>query len=430
MSQRNVWISLGLLLAACGDDATGADASVADGSVRDASPAADAPSIPDALPPIDGYVAQCTPAAGTSLTTELVAEGLAQPIFVTSPPGDARLFIVEKCGQIRILDNGTLREQPFLDIGPGSDNPRVRCTAGEQGLLGLAFHPDYAANGRFFVNYTGPVDGEVSTVVAEYRVSADPNVAETDEKPLFDVFQPDTNHNGGMIAFGPDGYLYTGMGDGGGQEDPDDNGEDPRTLLGAMLRIDVDGGDPYAIPASNPYAASPDGEMDPRREIWAIGFRNPWRFSFDRDTGDLYIADVGQRDWEEVNIEPAGSPGGANYGWNEMEGSHCFEPSTGCNTEGKEVPVVEYGHVDGNCSITGGYVYRGSCMPDIDGWYFYADYCTARVWALQYRDGALQDDQELDVDFGSGIVSFGEDAAGEMYVVNIQAGTVRRIVIE
>lgn len=383
-------------------------------------PPDDAHPPSDAEPVRDGPVADCTPVSGTDVGLELVASGLSRPVFVSSPPDDARLFILEQPGRIRIFKDGTLLEQPFLDI-----EDQVLSTGNEQGLLGLAFHPEYAQNGRFFINYTAR-EPRHDTVIAEYRVSADPDVAETAEKQLFPtpINQPNSNHNGGMLAFGPDGYLYIGLGDGGGANDPDETGQDPTSLLGSMLRIDVDGGDPYGIPSDNPYA----GGGDERPEIWAIGLRNPWRFSFDRDTGDLYIADVGQGDWEEVSVQPASSTGGENYGWNTMEGSSCFDPEEGCDTTGLTLPAAEYDHGGDRCSITGGYVYRGTCMPDLQGRYFYADYCSDQVWTFEYAGGQAAELQELPGGLGiSKIVSFGEDATGELYVINLD-GDVYRIV--
>lgn len=430
-----------LWLAACGGDDDGAP---------DASPQPQPPDaaqeepvdagVPDAVPP-DAFEADCEPVSGTALTTEIIAAqpDIDTPVFVTSPTGDPRLFVVEKCGAIRIIEDGEVLEEPFLDIGLLSDQPRVDCTGDEEGLLGLAFHPRYAENGRFFVNYTEqPGDSSTrNTVVAEYEVSSDPSIARTDEKRILVFHQPQANHNAGMLAFSPvDGYLYIGTGDGGGGGDPDDNGQDTTTLLGSMLRIDVDnvGGDAqYAIPSGNPYFTSADGPEDPRPEIWAIGLRNPWRYSFDRETGDLYIGDVGQREWEEIDVQPASSAGGENYGWNVFEGTHCYpEDVTECDPTGMVMPVVEYPHDDetGDKSVTGGYVYRGQCIPDIRGWYLYADFGSHIVRTFEYRDGEAQDHRDLTEpgEFGVRIVSFGEDAAGELYVVTVSPGQIRKIV--
>ncbi|MEM9492488.1 MAG: PQQ-dependent sugar dehydrogenase, partial [Myxococcota bacterium] len=281
-----------------------------------------------------------------------------------------------------------------------------------------------------FVNYTNETGGR-KTVIAEYQVSGDnPNVAGRDEQVILTFGQPRSNHNGGMLEFGSDGYLYIGVGDSGGGDDPDDAAENNTVLLGSLLRIDVDNGDPYAIPSENPYADSPDGPNDPRPEIWAYGLRNPWRFSFDRQTNDLYIADVGQDAREEINIQPAASTGGENYGWDIYEGDLCNEPNQGgsCVDTGVTMPAHVYNHNNDRCSITGGYVYRGQCMPDIQGRYFYADYCSNQVFTLEYAGGEVRNNQDLNVDFGEDITSFGEDGAGEIYVVN-RGGTVSRIVL-
>jgi glucose/arabinose dehydrogenase len=392
---------------------------VIDGGSFDGAP------LIDATPPApDAFTSGCTPASGTGLTTELVASGLTDPLFLTSPTGDPRLFIIEQPGQIRIVKDDVLVATPFLDI-----EGIVRDQGDEQGLLGLAFHPNYAQNGRFFVNYTASSPAG-ATVVAEYTVSGDADVASTAETRLLEVAQPFSNHNGGMLAFGPDGYLYIGMGDGGLGGDPQDHGEDTTTLLGSILRIDVDSGTPYGIPASNPFSNSANGVDDPRPEIWAYGLRNPWRFSFDRDTGDLYIGDVGQGAMEEIDVQLASSTGGENYGWDIMEGSLCHEPSVGCDTSGKVMPIAEYPHALNNpvCSVTGGYVYRGECIPDLDGRYFYGDYCSGEIWTLAYPGNTTPVDQTIS---GTALTSFGQDAAGELYFVNRgngSNGTVRRII--
>lgn len=448
MMIRKSWLTIPLFalgLAACGDDdgaAPDASAQPIDALQSDTGLPADA-SVPDAVPP-DAFAADCEPVSGTALTAVIIAAepDVSQPVFVTSPPGDPRLFVVEKCGTIRIIEDGEVLEQPFLDISYLSDNPRVDCTDSEEGLLGLAFHPGYAENGRFFVNYTEQTDlgdgATRNTVVAEYQVSSEPSVAETEEERIIVFHQPESNHNAGMLAFSPiDGYLYIGTGDGGGAGDPRDNGQDNTTILGSMLRIDVDAGDdePYAVPASNPYSSSANGPEDPRPEIWAIGLRNPWRYSFDRETGDLYIGDVGQGAWEEVNVQPAGSAGGENYGWNLFEGTSCYpEGETDCDPAGMTMPAVEYPHDDEteDKSVTGGYVYRGQCIPDIRGWYIYADFGSHIVRTFEYRDGEAQDHRQLDGvapgDFGQRIVSFGEDAAGELYVVSLSPDQIRKIV--
>jgi glucose/arabinose dehydrogenase len=433
----------------CGDDGNDnpRDAAQGDGQppVDGAQPPGDGAAVPvDAPsgPAPDAYVSDCVPVSGTAITSVVIASepDIDTPVFVTSPPGDPRLFVVEKCGRIRIIENDQVLEKPFLDIGLLAENPdhqRVNCDGDEEGLLGLAFHPDYAINGRFFVKYTEqPGDNTTrKNVVAQYQVSSDRNAADPTEKRIMAIPQPQANHNAGMLAFGPDGYLYIGTGDGGGGGDPQENGQDLTALLGSMLRIDVNVAGPYAIPASNPHAGSANGPTDPRPEIWAKGLRNPWRYSFDRETGDLYIGDVGQRAWEEIDVQPASSQGGENYGWNIREGNHCYpEDVTICDDTGMTMPVSEYQHVDVDAnhrdkSVTGGYVYRGQCIPDIRGWYFYADYGSARVRAFEYRNGQAENNRILEgVDFGERIVSFGEDAAGELYVVNVSPDQIRRVV--
>ncbi|HSH76612.1 MAG TPA: PQQ-dependent sugar dehydrogenase [Longimicrobiales bacterium] len=355
------------------------------------------------------------PDAPVDLALEVVAQGLASPLYLTAPRGDDRLFVVERGGRIRIIEGGTVLGTPFLDVGGQIVD------GGEQGLLGLAFHPQYAANGHFYVNYT---DRSGDTRVVRYNVSADPNVADaTSALPILTVGQPFGNHNGGMIEFGPDGMLYVGMGDGGSGGDPQDHGQRPETLLGSMLRLDVDGGAPYAIPADNPFVGHPTT----REETWAYGLRNPWRFSFDRGTGDLYIGDVGQNAVEEVSFQPSGSPGGENYGWRITEGTACYDPPSGCSSAGLTPPIHEYGHDEG-CSITGGYVYRGSALPDLVGRYFFADFCSTWIRSFVVVNGTAQGVQDHSPDVGpvASISSFGEDGNGELYVVSL-GGTVYRV---
>lgn len=356
-------------------------------------------------------------AAGSALAqtaavgTKVVVEGLDQPVFVTAPPGDPRLFVVEQGGLIRILADGKVMEQPFLDL-----REQVRA-GGERGLLGLAFHPDYASNGRFFVDFT---DRNGDTQIAAYQVSEVPDVADpASAAVLLSIDQPAGNHNGGWLAFGPDGYLYIGMGDGGGGGDRFGNGQNPDTLLGAILRIDVDGGQPYAIPPENPFAG---GGGAP--EIFALGLRNPWRAAFDGN--DLYIADVGQNAWEEVSVITTGDAG-ANLGWNVMEGLECYRAET-CNQEGLVLPVHVYSH-DLGCSITGGYVYRGSAIPDLAGTYFFGDYCSGGVYSFRYEGGAASEVTNWSDSWGSvgSITSFGVDSAGELYIT-LAEGMLLKIV--
>lgn len=369
----------------------------------------------------------CTPTPGTSIRLAEVARGFTRPLLVISPPGDPRLFVVEQVGRIVIIENGVRLPEPFLDI-----RERVVETGNEQGLLGLAFHPGFAQNGRFFVNYTAR-DPDGDTVVAEYRVSAaDPARADpASERRLFSggpLAQPATNHNGGMLAFGPDGYLYIATGDGGRADDIFGHGQNLDTLLAAILRVDVDAGEPYAIPPSNPFVGK-----DGADELWAFGLRNPWRFSFDRATGDMYIGDVGQGTWEEINVQPATSTGGENYGWSVYEGTHCFAGP--CDDPAPyTMPVHEYDHGGDRCSVTGGYVYRGQCLPDLQGMYFYADFCRG-IWAFRYSDGAATDHRdltgELDPDgrFYERFTSWGEDGYGELYAVS-RDGLIYRVVAE
>ena len=355
----------------------------------------------DPIPPPSAVTLRLTP----------VVSGLAFPVFLTAPANDSRLFILEKPGRIRIVENGALLQTPFLDI------VSLVSSSGEQGLLGLAFHPRFSTNGFFYINYT---DLAGHTRVVRYTVSANRNVASAGSaKLIIGIDQPYSNHNGGMIAFGPDGMLYIGMGDGGSGGDPHNHGQDRLTLLGDMLRIDVDGGDPYRPAPGNPYI----GRTDARPEIWASGLRNPWRFSFDRTAGNLYIADVGQGAQEEVNVVAA-TQGGVNYGWRIMEGDACYGAST-CDRTGITLPVLTYGRAQGQ-SVTGGYVYRGSAIPEIRGHYFYSDYEGGWLRSFRYANGAVRDPLTWDIPPSGNITSFGEDAVGELYMMNA-SGTVFRI---
>lgn len=363
--------------------------------------------------------------SATALKTELVASGFNRPVFATSPPGDGRLFIVDQhVGQIWIIKNGSVIATPFLDIG---DKVAV---GSELGLLGLAFHPDYNTNGFFFVNYTRSSDN--ASTIERYAVSANPNIADiTSGATILIIPQPFANHNGGMLSFGPmDEYLYISSGDGGSSGDPFGNAQDKTTLLGKILRIDVDGAFPYAIPIDNPYA----GSSVEAEEIWNLGVRNPWRTSFDRETGDLYIADVGQGLLEEINFQPAGNGGGENYGWRCYEGNNAYN-TTGCDDASNyEFPILEYSHSAGRCSITGGYVYRGCAIPDLSGTYFYADYCTGEIWSFEYDGVTVNNltDRTLElaptgINSIGNISSFGEDGDGEIYIVDLD-GEIYKIV--
>jgi glucose/arabinose dehydrogenase len=367
-----------------------------------------------------------------------VVGGLSQPLHAThAGDGSGRLFVVEKAGVIRIVRNGSLETTPFLSI-----TGRVGSAGGEQGLLSVAFPPDYANKGYFYVDYTD-VDG--NTAVSRFYVTGDLDVADpTSEQVILTIDQPYVNHNGGQLAFGPDGYLYISAGDGGSGGDPHNNGQNPATLLGTVLRIDVEpappapsvftvthrlylpliaaeagGGLLYEIPPTNPFTQT----AGYRGEIWAWGLRNPWRFSFDRVTGDLYIGDVGQSSYEEIDFQPAASAGGQNYGWAIMEGTHCY-PSGPCDSTGLVLPVAEYDHAQGRCAVTGGVVYRGA-NPNLQGIYFYGDYCNGQIWGL-VQEGGTWSTQAL-LDTGLNIASFGEDEAGNVYVVDL-GGDVYQLV--
>ena len=354
------------------------------------------------------------PTSDTLKLVPVVTSGLSSPVYLTTPTGDtARLFVVEQSGQIRIVQHGQLLPTAFLDI-----HSRL-VSGGEQGLLSVAFHPNYGANGFFYVNYT---DLNGDTRVERYTVSAaDSNLADTTtHKLILFVPQPYTNHNGGLVMFGPDGMLYIGMGDGGSGGDPENRAQHPDSLLGKLLRIDVDHGDPYAIPPNNPFATSGGAP-----EIWALGLRNPWRFAFDRSAGLLYIGDVGQGAWEEVDVQPA-SQGGLNYGWRIMEGAHCYNP-TNCSSAGLVLPAVEYDHSNGQCAVIGGFVYRGARFPALAGQYFYADLCAGWVRSFSYAGGAVTGQTSWNLDVSPGTpLSFGEDARGELYLLT-GGGDVYRI---
>lgn len=357
-----------------------------------------------------------TPATTLSMPKfEQLVSGLQRPTFVTNAgDGSGRLFVLEKAGRIRVIRDGKLERVPFLDI-----SGIVGSGGNEQGLLGLAFHPDFARNGRFFVAYTAT---NATNTVAEYHVSNGQGVADRDSgKVLLAVADQFPNHNGGMLAFGPDGFLYISMGDGGSGGDPNGNGQNLNALLGKLLRVDVDSGDPYGIPGSNPFV----GNARTKHEIWALGLRNPWRFSFDRETGDLWIADVGQNKYEEIDFQSANSKGGENYGWNTMEGDHCFSPASNCEQDGLVRPVFEYDHGKG-CSVTGGYVYRGADLPGLRGAYLFTDYCSSALWATT-KNGAAFETANLG-ELPEGVSAFGEDERGELYFVTDQGGAAYRFV--
>jgi glucose/arabinose dehydrogenase len=364
------------------------------------------------------------------LTTQRLLTGLTRPVFATTPPGDnSRLFIVEQRGSggvstqayIRILNlsTNTLNATPFLTVTGLS-------TGSEQGLLGLAFDPNYASNGRFYINYTNTAG---TTIIARYTVSANPDIANPAGTNILTQSQPFSNHNGGWMAFGPDGYLYIAMGDGGSGGDPNNAGQNVAVLLGKLLRIDVSGGAGYSIPPTNPFF----GSTSARQEIWAYGLRNPWRNAFDRVTGDLYIADVGQDVWEEINFQPAATTSAINYGWRCYEGNAAYNTS-GCQPAATmKFPFHTYSHSTG-CSITGGYVYRGCAMPTLRGTYFFADYCTNQIWSLRYDGTTVSEFTNRTSELAvagqtiNAVVSFAEDANGEMYILDQGGGELYKIV--
>ena len=378
---------LALLLSGCGSAASGAGP---------------APSAPPPMLALSNFIA-----------------GLNAPVGLEAPnDGTGRLFVVQQGGTIRVIQNGSLVATPFLDI-----TSRVE-SGGEKGLLGLSFHPSFSANHKFYINYTRRLgSGQLQSVISEYTVSsADPNQANpASERQLLLLDQPFDNHNGGQIAFGPDGFLYIAFGDGGSEGDPRGNGQNTNTLLGKILRIGVDppfaAGKQYAIPPDNPFASG--GGLP---EIWAYGLRNPWRFSFDRPSGRLFVGDVGQDSWEEVDIITKGG----NFGWNIMEGDHCFRVAS-CNTAGLALPIAEYGHdVAGGTAVIGGFVYRGSAIPALVGTYIFGDLSSGRVWGLkQQATGDWQ--QTLLLTHALIVSSFGQDSAGELYLVDYGNGAILRI---
>ena len=349
------------------------------------------------------------PSNNTTLTWSVtpVAKGFTDPVFITHANDDSgRIFVVEQGGTIRTFDGKT-----FLDI-----RDRVNQGGSEQGLLGMAFAPDFKTSGRFYLNYTANND---DSITSRFTIKPDGTGDPASEEILFRIEDPAANHNGGMVAFGNDGYLYVGLGDGGGAGDRFGNGQNRNTLWGKLLRLDVSGATGYTAPSDNPF----DGD-DGRAEIWAYGLRNPWRFSFDSETGDLWLADVGQGALEEINFVPVKDQGGLNYGWNTLEGSSCYK-SDGCGTEGLLMPVAEYTHGEGGCSVIGGYRYRGAQFPAMRGIYTYGDYCSGQIWQLREVNGTWQSSEIMDVPFL--ISSFGEDQNGEIYVAGYNDGVIYQL---
>ncbi|MEZ4736795.1 MAG: PQQ-dependent sugar dehydrogenase [Caldilineaceae bacterium] len=356
---------------------------------------------------------------------EPIFSGLEQPTLVTNAgDGSGRFFVLERPGRIRVYAGPNTEQQMFLDI-----TDRVGHSGYEQGLLGLAFPPNFRERGYFFINYTNN-DGD--TIIARYQVSENPNQANRDsEFVVLFLDQPAPNHNGGMLLFGPDGYLWVGTGDGGGADDSFGNGQNPGTLFGAMLRLDVtsDPSKPYTIPASNPWVAQTWNGQEVRDEIWAIGLRNPWRYSFDRRTGDLWIGDVGQSQYEEIDYVAAQQvrQGGLNFGWPLLEGDNC-RAGEGCTAAGVTPPVIAYAQAGNGCSVTGGYVYRGQAFPALNGVYLYADFCSGNLWGYWRTGGAAHTERFLTG--AAAISSFGEDEGGELYVTDFGGGVVYQLVVE
>jgi glucose/arabinose dehydrogenase len=418
---QKAWIVAALLLVESGACGPLRSPSESGASTLSAAPVASV-GAPATAVPSHSAAAESGAAANVAFpdpdafTWHEVASGLESPVDIQfADDGTARMFVVEQAGRIRIFQGAQLEAAPFLDI-----TDRVDSNGDEQGLLGLAFHMQYAKTGLFFVNYT---DHHHHNVIARFRVSSDPDRADpTSEKTLISIDDPFPNHNGGVLAFGPDGYLYAGLGDGGSSGDPFGNGQNTNTLLGKILRVDVDGGDPYAIPADNPFA---NGGGSP--EVWAYGLRNPWRLSFDRSTGDLFIADVGQNLWEEVDFLPAGSSPGTNLGWNYREGKHSYSGAPPPSLQLTD-PVAEYSHGEGGCAVTGGHVYRGA-MREWQGIYLYGDYCSGEIWGLMHQAGAAPDagwQSRLLFETGANITTFGEDPNGEVYFAS-RGGSIYRL---
>ena len=380
-----------------------------------------------------------------NLSSVLIADGYKKPVFITSYPNNAKLlYIVEQAGLIKIINDGKKLSRPFFDINKRVVNPNR--PGDERGLLGFAFHPNHTNNGKFYINY---MDNDGNTIISEFSTNSKLRADHKSERIILKLKQPYGNHNGGDIQFGPDGYLYISIGDGGKAGDPLNAGQDLSSLFGKIIRIDIEQ-KPYGIPKSNPFF----GQKDKREEIWAWGLRNVWRFSFDKQTGDKYLADVGQNKWEEVNFELASSKGGLNYGWRIMEANHCYDPKENCPTEGLIKPIIEYPNdanhpafafriieelsfsetdVEG-CSVTGGYVYRGQKIKSMQGQYIFGDYCSGNIWTLKVVNGKAINfkNRTEEINIGGGefttyISSFGQDSDGEIYIIDYNGGIYKLI---
>ena len=380
-----------------------------------------------------------------NLSSVLIADGYKKPVFITSYPNNAKLlYIVEQAGLIKLINDGKKLSRPFFDINKRVVNPNR--PGDERGLLGFAFHPNHTNNGKFYINY---MDNDGNTIISEFSTNSELRANHKSERIILKLKQPYGNHNGGDIQFGPDGYLYISIGDGGKAGDPLNAGQDLSSLFGKIIRIDIEQ-EPYGIPKSNPFF----GQKDKREEIWAWGLRNVWRFSFDKQTGDKYLADVGQNKWEEVNFEPASSKGGLNYGWRIMEANHCYDPKENCPTEGLIKPIIEYPNdanhpafafriieelsfsetdVEG-CSVTGGYVYRGQKIKSMQGQYIFGDYCSGNIWTLKVVNGKAINfkNRTEEINIGGGefttyISSFGQDSDGEIYIIDYNGGIYKLI---
>ena len=369
-------------------------------------------------------LAPAASAQGDGITTVRIASGLSKPTSLASPPGDtSRLFVTSGTSGVRLIKDGALLPTPFLDMSS-------ILTSSNEGLSSIAFHPDYASNGKFYLTFLD-VDG--FSHLRQYQVSSDPDLADPNSgiDLLTPHFQPSPVHNWNCVAFGPDGMLYVGIGDGGPAGDPNQEAQNLNSILGKVLRLDVDAPAPY-IPSDNPFAGLPNH----RGEIWAYGLREPWRISFDSLTGDLWIADVGQGLWEEIDFQPASSAGGENYGWRCREGMHCTSyPSCTCPDPNFTEPIYEYSHLDGRCCIIGGHVYRGSALPELQGCYFFSDYCSSQIWTLRYDGAQVSDFQDRTQDLQNAeghaitlITSFGVDAEGELYILDMTQSEVFKII--